>query len=85
MVSNEVHIYADNNFTGAPAAKLYQSNIALYSMCPANSHIAIYVPGTKGQPSFVRVHAYPNVSSAVANKAFYKVSRSDAILLDDAI
>lgn len=37
--------------------------------------VAVYVPGSKGAPSFVRLYQYPSFSgpqSALANKSFFK-------------
>lgn len=38
----------------------------------------MYVPGSKGAPSFVRLYQYPNFGgpqSALANKSFFKADK----------
>jgi len=38
----------------------------------------VYVPGSKGAPSFVRLYQYPNFGgpqSALANKSFFKADK----------
>lgn len=40
--------------------------------------VAVYVPGSKGAPSFVRLYQYPNFGgpqSALANKSFFKADK----------
>uniref|UniRef100_A0A8C9U3T8 Eukaryotic translation initiation factor 2A n=1 Tax=Scleropages formosus TaxID=113540 RepID=A0A8C9U3T8_SCLFO len=40
--------------------------------------VAVYVPGSKGAPSFVRLYQYPNFggpTSALANKSFFKADK----------
>lgn len=40
--------------------------------------VAVYVPGSKGTPSFVRLYQYPNFggpSSALANRSFFKADK----------
>ena len=47
------------------------------------SQVAVYVPGSKGAPSFVRLYQYPNFggpTSALANKSFFKSDRVAMLL-----
>lgn len=40
--------------------------------------VAVYVPGSKGAPSFVRLYQYPNFDgphAALANKSFFKADK----------
>lgn len=40
--------------------------------------VAVYVPGSKGAPSFVRLYQYPVLggpTAALANKSFFKADR----------
>lgn len=40
--------------------------------------MAVYVPGSKGAPSFVRLYQYPNFAgphAALANKSFFKADK----------
>ena len=40
--------------------------------------MAVYVPGSKGAPSFVRLYQYPNFDephAALANKSFFKADK----------
>ncbi|TNN01377.1 hypothetical protein fugu_010759 [Takifugu bimaculatus] len=42
--------------------------------------VAVYVPGTKGAPSFVRLYQYPALAgpaAALANKSFFKADKVD--------
>lgn len=45
-------------------------------VCPLQ--VAVYVPGSKGAPSFVRLYQYPMLggpTAALANKSFFKADR----------
>lgn len=45
-------------------------------VCPLQ--VAVYVPGSKGAPSFVRLYQYPVLggpTAALANKSFFKADR----------
>lgn len=44
--------------------------------------VAVYVPGSKGAPSYVRLYQYPNFggpTSALANKSFFKADRASML------
>lgn len=45
-------------------------------VCPLQ--VVVYVPGSKGAPSFVRLYQYPVLggpTAALANKSFFKADR----------
>uniref|UniRef100_UPI00358E4400 eukaryotic translation initiation factor 2A n=1 Tax=Myxine glutinosa TaxID=7769 RepID=UPI00358E4400 len=76
QVSNELNFYEDNSFEKI-AHRLIQQKVADYKLSPGASPIkvAIYVQGTQGAPSFVRLFKYPNFGgpdTAIANKSFFK-------------
>ncbi|GFR58991.1 eukaryotic translation initiation factor 2A, partial [Elysia marginata] len=78
-VNNELQFYENNNFEQV-ANKLHLQKVSAFSLakgsCPYS--IAAYVPGAKGQPSFVRLYRYPNLSglqAALATKSFFKADR----------
>ncbi|XP_018421385.1 PREDICTED: eukaryotic translation initiation factor 2A [Nanorana parkeri] len=78
-VSNEVHFFEDNNFDTI-ANKLHLQKVSDFELSPGDHpcKVAVYVPGSKGAPSFVRLYQYPNFSgphSALANKSFFKADR----------
>ncbi|XP_076436058.1 eukaryotic translation initiation factor 2A-like isoform X2 [Babylonia areolata] len=77
--NSELHFYQNNDFENV-ANKLHLQKVADFKMAPGSSPcvISAYVPGIKGQPSYVRVYRYPHFdgqSAAVANKSFYKADR----------
>ncbi|CAL1532715.1 unnamed protein product [Lymnaea stagnalis] len=78
-VNNELHCFEKNNFDNIVTKLILQkvSNFGLAKSIPPYT-IATYVPGTKGQPSFVRIYRYPNFAgpeSTLANKSFFKADR----------
>ncbi|XP_041346950.1 eukaryotic translation initiation factor 2A-like, partial [Gigantopelta aegis] len=78
-VNNELQFYEDNKFD-AIKNKLHLQKVSEYSiaLCPKPYMVAAYVPGSKGQPSYVRVYRYPNFggqTAAIANKSFFKAER----------
>ncbi|CAL1274382.1 unnamed protein product [Larinioides sclopetarius] len=80
-VNNEVHFFEDAKFDTI-AKKIFIQKIAYFSLAPGSApyHVACFVPGTKGQPSFVRLFKYPNFegsSSIIAQKSFFKAERTD--------
>ncbi|XP_077554505.1 eukaryotic translation initiation factor 2A isoform X1 [Haemaphysalis longicornis] len=80
-VNNEVHIFENNNFETF-SHKIHLQKLAEFSLAPGAKphHIACHVPGTKGQPSFVRAFRHPNYDGAnagIANKSFYKSDKVD--------
>lgn len=80
-VTNEVHFFENNDFSNI-VKKLYLPKVAEFRMSstPSPCHVAAYVPGTKGQPSFVRIYKYPvfgGPTAALANKSFFKADKAD--------
>lgn len=78
-VNNELHFFEDNNFDTI-ANKLHLQKVSEFALSPGckPNKIAVYVPGSKGSPSFVRLYQYPNFggpTSALANKSFFKADR----------
>ncbi|XP_074859840.1 eukaryotic translation initiation factor 2A isoform X3 [Carettochelys insculpta] len=80
IVNNEVHFFENNNFdTIANKLHLQKINDFVLSPGPQPSKVAVYVPGSKGGPSFVRLYQYPNFGgpqSALANKSFFKADKA---------
>ncbi|KAH7966790.1 hypothetical protein HPB49_019596 [Dermacentor silvarum] len=80
-MNNEVHIFESNNFETF-SHKIHLQKLAEFSLAPGDKphHIACHVPGTKGQPSFVRAFRHPNYdgpNAGIANKSFYKSDKVD--------
>ncbi|KAG8195231.1 hypothetical protein JTE90_027972 [Oedothorax gibbosus] len=80
-VNNEVHFFEDANFDKI-AKKIFLQKVAYFSLAPGDApyHIACFVPGFKGQPSFVRLFRYPNFegsNAVIAQKSFFKAERTD--------
>ncbi|KAM9481325.1 eukaryotic translation initiation factor 2A [Clarias gariepinus] len=78
-VNNELHFFENNNFETI-ANKLHLQKVSDFALSPGSqpSKVAVYVPGSKGAPSFVRLYQYPNFSgpsSALANKSFFKADK----------
>ncbi|XP_007257828.3 eukaryotic translation initiation factor 2A [Astyanax mexicanus] len=78
-VNNELHFFENNNFEKI-TNKLHLQKVSEFALSPGNqpSKVSVYVPGSKGAPSFVRLYQYPNFSgpsSALANKSFFKADR----------
>ncbi|MFT7803188.1 eukaryotic translation initiation factor 2A [Arapaima gigas] len=78
-VSNELHFFENNKFDNITTKlHLQKVNEFVLSPGPQPSRVAVYVPGSKGAPSFVRLYQYPNFggpTSALANKSFFKADR----------
>ncbi|XP_049581970.1 eukaryotic translation initiation factor 2A isoform X2 [Syngnathus scovelli] len=79
MVSNELHFFEDNNFN-VIANKLHVQKISNFELSPGAhpSKVCVYVPGSKGAPSFVRLFQYPHLAepgAALASKSFFKADR----------
>ncbi|XP_061185525.1 eukaryotic translation initiation factor 2A-like [Saccostrea echinata] len=75
-VNNELHFFEGNEFD-AIKTKLHIQKVSTFALAVSGPpyHIAGYVPGSKGQPSFVRIYRYPNFAgpqAALANKSFFK-------------
>ncbi|GBN40451.1 Eukaryotic translation initiation factor 2A [Araneus ventricosus] len=80
-VNNEVHFFEDAKFDTI-SKKIFIQKVAYFSLAPGSApyHVACFVPGTKGQPSFVRLFKYPNFegsNSVIAQKSFFKAERTD--------
>ncbi|KAG8445294.1 hypothetical protein GDO86_010180 [Hymenochirus boettgeri] len=78
-VNNEVHFF-ENNIFDTIANKLHLQKVSNFELSPGEHpcKVAVYVPGSKGAPSFVRLYQYPNFAgphSALANKSFFKADR----------
>ncbi|XP_053566011.1 eukaryotic translation initiation factor 2A [Bombina bombina] len=79
IVNNEVHFFEDSNFDTI-VNKLHLQKVSDFELSPGEHpcKVAVYVPGSKGAPSFVRLYQYPNFTgpqSALANKSFFKSDR----------
>ncbi|XP_071035620.1 eukaryotic translation initiation factor 2A [Parasteatoda tepidariorum] len=80
-VNNEVHFFEKANFDTI-SKKIFLQKVAYFSLAPGNPpyHLACFVPGVKGQPSFVRLFKYPDFegpNSIIAQKSFFKAERTD--------
>ncbi|XP_074484685.1 eukaryotic translation initiation factor 2A [Sebastes fasciatus] len=78
-VNNELHFYEDNDFN-LIANKLHMQKVSDFALSPGGqpSKVSVYVPGSKGAPSFVRLYQYPVLggpTAALANKSFFKADR----------
>ncbi|XP_066478159.1 eukaryotic translation initiation factor 2A isoform X2 [Tiliqua scincoides] len=78
-VNNELHFFENNNFSTI-ANKLHLQKVSDFVLSPGDqpTKVAVYVPGSKGAPSFVRLYQYPNFGgpqSALANKSFFKADK----------
>ncbi|XP_062988157.1 eukaryotic translation initiation factor 2A isoform X1 [Elgaria multicarinata webbii] len=78
-VNNELHFFEHNNFSTI-ANKLHLQKVTDFVLSPGDqpTKVAVYVPGSKGAPSFVRLYQYPNFvgpQSALANKSFFKADK----------
>uniref|UniRef100_A0A8C7UXC7 Eukaryotic translation initiation factor 2A n=1 Tax=Oncorhynchus mykiss TaxID=8022 RepID=A0A8C7UXC7_ONCMY len=78
-VNNELHFFENNDFSTI-ANKLHLQKVSEFVLSPGSqpSKVAVYVPGSKGAPSFVRLYQYPNFGGptcALANKSFFKADR----------
>uniref|UniRef100_A0A8D3DU03 Eukaryotic translation initiation factor 2A n=1 Tax=Scophthalmus maximus TaxID=52904 RepID=A0A8D3DU03_SCOMX len=78
-VNNELHFYENNDFNSI-ANKLHMQKVSDFALSPGGqpSKVAVYVPGSKGAPSFVRLYQYPVLggpTAALANKSFFKADR----------
>ncbi|CAG5136611.1 unnamed protein product, partial [Candidula unifasciata] len=78
-VNNELHFFENNEFDTI-VTKLHLQKVSAFSLAKNSAPytIAAYVPGSKGQPSFVRIYRYPNFGgpeSTLVNKSFFKADR----------
>ncbi|XP_033372557.1 eukaryotic translation initiation factor 2A isoform X5 [Parus major] len=63
-IANKLHLQKVSDFVLSPGAQ--------------PTKVAVYVPGSKGAPAFVRLYQYPNFGgpqSALANKSFFKADK----------
>ncbi|XP_028276004.1 eukaryotic translation initiation factor 2A isoform X2 [Parambassis ranga] len=78
-VNNELHFYENNDYNSI-ANKLHMQKVSDFALSPGGqpSKVAVYVPGSKGAPSFVRLYQYPVLggpTAALANKSFFKADK----------
>ncbi|XP_008424974.1 eukaryotic translation initiation factor 2A [Poecilia reticulata] len=78
-VNNELHFFENNDFNSI-ANKLHMQKVSDFAVSsgPQPCKVAIYVPGSKGAPSFVRLYQYPVLGgpgAALANKSFFKADK----------
>lgn len=78
--TGEVLFFQNNDFA-KPVQRLQLKGITgcKISPGPVPPKVAVYAPGAKGAPSFVRLFKFPNFSgpgAALANKSFYKADRA---------
>ncbi|XP_064614791.1 eukaryotic translation initiation factor 2A-like [Liolophura sinensis] len=78
-VNNELQFNENNNLDKI-TQKLHVQKVTEFSISPCTEkyYVAAYVPGSKGQPSFMRVYQYPNFGGpeiALANKSFFNADR----------
>lgn len=78
-VNNQLHFF-DNNDFNTIANRLHLQKVSDFALSPggAPSTVAVYVPGSKGAPSFVRLYQYPRFEgpgAVLANKSFFKADR----------
>ena len=75
IVGSELYFYEKNNFA-KPAKKISQK-VASYSLSYNKSSgcafVAVFVKGTKGGPSSVKIYSYPHVDNIVTSKSLFKV------------
>uniref|UniRef100_A0A7N8X2Q9 Eukaryotic translation initiation factor 2A n=1 Tax=Mastacembelus armatus TaxID=205130 RepID=A0A7N8X2Q9_9TELE len=67
-------------YSNTIANKLHMQKVSDFALSPGGqpSKVAVYVPGSKGAPSFVRLYQYPVLggpTAALANKSFFKADR----------
>ncbi|GAB1605394.1 eukaryotic translation initiation factor 2A-like [Argonauta hians] len=75
LQNNDVEFYVNGDFE-TPKTRLHAAKISEYSFSKSE-HVAIYLPGSKGQPSNIRIFKYPNFNGCpVANKSFFKADRT---------
>lgn len=61
----------------APSSPLVIT-IVCVCVCVFTPQVCVYVPGSKGAPSFVRIFQYPQLAgpdAALATKSFFKADR----------
>uniref|UniRef100_A0A3B3WMX4 Eukaryotic translation initiation factor 2A n=1 Tax=Poecilia mexicana TaxID=48701 RepID=A0A3B3WMX4_9TELE len=78
-VNNELHFFENNDFNSI-ANKLHMQKVSDFAVSSGAQpcKVAIYVPGSKGAPSFVRLYQYPVLGgpgAALANKSFFKADK----------
>ncbi|CAH8434794.1 unnamed protein product [Schistosoma turkestanicum] len=80
FVNGEIHMYTNNQFSEKPCTKLSLKGIRHFSMSTSiHPNLAVYIPGEKSLPSFVRVYqCRDNQLIPTANKSFF---RADTVRL----
>lgn len=82
-VNNEILFYESNNFSSV-CQKLHLPKVASFRIAETTSApyaVAVHVPGSKGQPSSVRLFHYPNFGdgAAIASKSFFKAEKVELV------
>lgn len=80
-VNNEVHFFENNNFDNIHK-KIYLQKVSDFSLAPGKApyHVVCYAPGSKGQPSMVKLYQFPKfegLSAVIASKTFFKGDKVD--------
>ena len=73
-VTNEIHFYANCNFTDGPTNKLRLKGIRFFSISPGPppQRIACFTPGKKGQPGRANMYRFGNLDNVIASKSFFR-------------
>eukprot|EP00106_Octopus_bimaculoides_P018301 XP_014785743.1 PREDICTED: eukaryotic translation initiation factor 2A-like [Octopus bimaculoides] len=72
--NNDVEFYENGDFDN-PKTRLHAAKISEYAFSKSD-HVAIYIPGSKGQPSNIRIFKHPNFNGCpLANKSFFKADK----------
>ena len=73
-VTNEIHFYANCNFTNGPSDKLRLKGVRLFSISPGASpqRIACFAPGKKGAPGRASMYRCGQFDNVIASKSFFR-------------
>ncbi|XKL62803.1 hypothetical protein PGB90_002636 [Kerria lacca] len=75
-IDGQVLFYEKGNFE-TPSHKINSPKVDSFSLSPGSVyHVLCYMPGNSG-PSFGKLFKYPNFTTAVANKTFFKSDKVD--------
>lgn len=82
MLAGDVHFYdvsSTGEFTKSPHK--ITGKVGGFSVSPGlNTHVAVYIQGTKGSPSMARLFKYPNLETApIASKSFSQADKVEMI------
>jgi translation initiation factor 2A len=67
MVNGTVEFYDVSSSGFSKSSHRTVGKVGAFSVSPGvNTHVAVYVPGTKGSPSMARLFQYPNMESTVS-------------------